>query len=816
LAQRLIDCGLAPNTRIAVLLERSTDLVVALLAVLKAGSAYVPLDPAYPAQRNGRMLQDAAPSAIITNSAPFAALPAAASGQAVPILLDGERAGFDAVASVDRTNADGEAYVIYTSGSTGAPKGVRIAHRALTNFLCAMRTEPGLTESDTLLAVTTVAFDIAVLEIFLPLVVGATAVLARAPDTVDGNALRALLHKHQITVLQATPLTWRLLIDAGWLDPQLKMLCGGEALPRQLAEQLLARGGELWNMYGPTETTVWSSALKITSGSGPILLGAPIANTYFRILDDRQQPVPPGEPGELYIGGDSVALGYLNQPELTARKFLPDPAAPGARLYRTGDLVRTHAQHACLEFLGRADTQIKLRGHRIELGEIEATLLQQAGVSQAIAVAVEQAGEPLLRAYVVAQPPVTGKALLRALRSLLPSYMLPASVTVLKQLPRTANGKVDRLALANLPAPTPKTRGSRAGKLDIETRLLAIWRSLLETEVNVHDNFFARGGNSLLAVQLLAAIEAEFGVRLTLSALFAAPTVAAQAHALRHGDQQLYDFRQTVQLHAGGSRPPLIAIHNTGVYCYHLAQLLGPDQPLTALQLFDPADTRFPDSIDDIAAEYIRLIRAVQPRGPYQLIGWCVGGVLAFEIACQLVRQQQAVAFLGLIDTWAPGHFRRLPKPKAWLADRSYRLQLIRTDWHRARSGRQTMGDFLRNRVLVKRLLRVGANAAPLEQLFAERQCSAKHYDLWLGRYLESVAERYTPQSYNGPVTLLRSAHEPAGWFLDASMGWSPYAAALHTAILDGDHFTVFRGNGLRQMADVLRAAVTPPLRTHN
>lgn len=834
LARTLVRRKLAPGTRIAVLLERSTDLVVALLAILKAGSTYIPLDPAYPTERLSHVLDNARPAAIVSTSTIIRRF---ARGDIATLLLDEEQRSIDAEspkALVSAATPDSVAYLIYTSGSTGVPKGVQIQHRSVINLLAAMRLRPGLSAADTLVSVTTISFDIAVLEIFLPLTVGAKVVLAEERDLADGQALRRLLRQHSATVLQATPVTWQMLLDAGWTsDSGVKMLCGGEALPRKLAENLLAGGGELWNMYGPTETTVWSSVLRVEKGVGPVLLGPPIANTQFYVLDERLQPVAMGETGELFIGGDGVGLGYFGLPELTAQRFLPDPfrTLPGARLYRTGDFVRLREKGAlgsAFEYFGRADSQVKLRGFRIELGEIESTLLRHPDITQAVAIVGQSPlSEPAIWAYVVrrsaASSPLSDelRAELRLnLERFLPTYMHPAAIVALAALPRTPNGKTDRQALPppwQTAAEEFTDRDDPSSRKDVEARLSAIWRGVLGVpHVDAGANFFSLGGHSLLAARLLVRIEGAFGVRLALAALFEAPTIAQQAQLVMQLEGRHYDFRQMVRLQADGSKPPLIAIHNTGVFYYNLSRLLGPEQPLTALQLFDPATerTNLPTSLEAIAAEYVALVRRVQPAGPYQLIGWCVGGVLAFEVARQLAEQQQAVGFVGLIDSWAPGNRQRMSKPRAWLADHSYRLQLVIADWQRTLSGQQSFGTFLRHRVIVNRLLcAVGAGSpTPRPATFENRHLSAEHYDHWLDGYLDEASARYTPRACERGVVLFCSAREPRGWFLDPLLGWGPFVpAGTDAAVLDGDHFTVFQGHGLEQMAKTITSALGAP-----
>jgi amino acid adenylation domain-containing protein len=436
--------------------------------------------------------------------------------------------------------ADDLAYVIYTSGSTGRPKGVAVTHRALLNLLLSMQRKPGLAESDTLLSVTTLSFDIAALELYLPLLVGARVYVASREDVVDGRRLVELLDESGATVMQATPATWRMLLDSGWKGtPGLKVLCGGEALPRDLAEELLKRAGEVWNVYGPTETTVWSSVQHVESGEGPVAIGRPIANTEMWVLDERLVAVPVGIAGELYIGGSGVARGYWRRPELTAEKFVPDPFSRdmGRRLYRTGDLARCLAGGR-LECLGRIDNQVKLRGFRIELGEIEAALRECPGVDEAVVLALEGAdGDRGLVAYVVrGEGEATEVATLREqMKRSLPSYMLPSSFVFLGSLPLTPNGKVDRRALPKLSGEAEAQRTEFVAPRTATERTVAeIWgRTLsLSTPPGVDDNFFDLGGHSFSAARMMATLQSTFGVDVALRNLFERPTIAGLAEVV--------------------------------------------------------------------------------------------------------------------------------------------------------------------------------------------------------------------------------------------------------------------------------------------
>ena len=540
LAGLLHERGVGPGDRVAFCLDRCADLPVAMTAILRTGAAYVPLDPTHPAERLRYVVDDAGAACIVTLRR--LALIFADSG-ATLLLLDEAGEALDAMsdeAFAVPVGADDLAYVIYTSGSTGRPKGVEITHRNLTAFLGAMAHQPGLASDDVLLAVTTPAFDIAGLEMWLPLVRGARVVIAAVADCIDGARLLALIAARGVTVLQATPATWRLILAAGGTGlERVKALCGGEALPPELAARLLDRVGELWNMYGPTETTIWSTTCRIHQGDERISIGRPIAGTFVRVLDGSDRQTPIGVAGELCIGGAGVARGYRNRSQLTAEKFVTlDPLGEGPeRLYRTGDLVRLGSDGA-LEFLGRRDFQVKLRGYRIELGEIEAVLAARADV-EACAVVVREdiPGDQRLVAYVASPPGERFEsAPARAeLRAKLPEYMVPGAFVALDALPLTANAKIDRTRLPRPPEPL------RAGVATLmsppQRRVAAAWREVLTLDtIGLDDNFFDLGGHSLLLTRLHACLQAEFGGDMPLVELFQHTTVAAQAERLSRGN----------------------------------------------------------------------------------------------------------------------------------------------------------------------------------------------------------------------------------------------------------------------------------------
>ncbi|WP_395367082.1 amino acid adenylation domain-containing protein [Streptomyces sp. YH02] len=544
LAHYLQSNGVGRGDLVAVFLDRGFDLPVALLAVLKAGAAYVPLNSGEPADRIELILQDARPALVITEGPLQGQLPVGtADVHRLDELGEALAALSQAPPAVVTDPAD-LAYVIFTSGSTGRPKGVAVPHGALANFLASMAKRPGLTSDDVLIAVTTPSFDIAALELFLPLIVGGRLVIAHRDTTVDGNRLRKLITDTGATILQATPATWRLLQDAPELS-QLTALVGGEALTPDIAAPLVQSAAAVWNMYGPTETTIWSAVRRIgpedLDRTGPLPIGRPIGNTSCHILDEHGRPTPIGVPGELFIGGQGVAQGYYGRPTLTAERFVPDPfGPPGARLYRTGDMAR-YLSDGDIEFLGRNDHQVKVRGYRIETSEIEAHLSEQPSVRQAVVTAHEFGpGDRRLVAYLTVGTgahagtgTAPGPAELRAhLAGKLPGYMIPGIYVVLDEFPLTPNRKVDRKAL---PAPQAKAAaaGDQAPRTASERLVAGVWADVLGAAVpGVHADFFGLGGHSLIAVNAMNQLNSMLGTTVDVRAIFDAPTVAGLAARL--------------------------------------------------------------------------------------------------------------------------------------------------------------------------------------------------------------------------------------------------------------------------------------------
>ncbi|MBV6623051.1 MAG: amino acid adenylation domain-containing protein [Rivularia sp. (in: Bacteria)] len=546
LAHYLRSMQVKSQVLVGIYVERSLDMLIGLLAILKAGGAYVPLDPIYPQERIGFILEETQAPVLLTQSTLLETIP---QHQAQVVCLDSD---WHLIAQQSQENlsslatSDDLAYIIYTSGSTGKPKGVQISHGALSNFLYSMQQAPGLTSSDVLLAVTTYSFDIAALELFLPIIVGARVVIASREIVADGIRLSATLMDTKATVMQATPATWQLLLGAGWDgDSQLKILCGGEALPRNLANQLLKRCRCLWNMYGPTETTIWSAASQVEMGDNIVPIGKPIANTQLYILDKHNQLVPVGVTGELCIGGRGLAKGYLHRFDLTAEKFIPNPFSNkegdtplgvgfANRLYKTGDLAR-YLPSGNIEYIGRIDNQVKLRGYRIELGEIEAVIGQYKAVRETVVIIGDSANSGLIIAYVVVreQQILVIDELQSFVESKLPKYMVPFCFVTLEALPLTPNGKVDRKALVVPDLTQISSADIVTASTPVESLLTGIWAKILGIEkIGINSNFFALGGHSLIATRVISQIQQVFQVELPLRDLFETPTIAGLAQKI--------------------------------------------------------------------------------------------------------------------------------------------------------------------------------------------------------------------------------------------------------------------------------------------
>jgi len=805
LARHLRVIGVGPDVLVGLLVDRSLDMVVGLLGILKAGGAYVPLDPSYPPDRLAYVIADARMGALVSHHGLDGMLK---QRPAKLVRLD-EDADEIARAKGGATGGTGVrpehlAYVLYTSGSTGQPKGVGISHAAFVNLLLSMQQAPGLDDRDTLLAVTTLSFDIAGLEIFLPLIVGAKVVIASRQDVLDPKRLMRRLREDECTLLQATPATWRGLVEVGWPgSPGLKAVCGGEPLSGDLAAALLARCAELWNGYGPTETTVYSTIHRVQPAETPVPIGHPIANTQVYLLNSRMELVPPGAIGELYIGGKGVARGYWNRDDLTRERFVPSPFVAGARLYRTGDLARWRVD-GVLQCLGRTDHQVKLRGYRVELGEIEACIARHAAVRRVVAVAREDVpGDKRLVAYVVAnEPPADLFEQLRAmLREAVPDYMVPAHFVTLDALPLTPNGKVDRKAL---PAPQDRDAGSRADtyvapRNELEIGLAAAWQNVLGVaRVGIHDSFFDLGGNSLALVKLMLEMEKLTGIEITLGTIFRCPTIAGLVETFGAGTAE--EASLIIPLQPEGSGPAIFCL--SGIMLYkEFADSLGQGQPVFGVYVAEEhALTRqalqgqkVDISIDRLARAYYEAIIKVAPRGPYRLAGVSFGGLVALQVALLMRDEGAEVEIVAMLDAPSPRATRR--NWAKWARRRA--TQLVTSE------GRQMLLHKL-SEVWDKLVLRLSAAGIQSEGHTAEEAHAIKQDAFYeaIGGWSADGAQA------DFAIILFRAADQnwDASFEFEHDYGWGRYLRSPLTVIdVPGDHLGILKAPHVAELGQRFR-----------
>jgi iturin family lipopeptide synthetase A len=844
LAHHLQTLGVKPEVLVGICVERSLEMVVGLLGILKAGGAYVPLDPSYPAERLSYLLSDAGIEVLLTQNNLLSTLP---SHSAQVVCLDTDRQVIESHSRenlVTGVSANNLAYVIYTSGSTGTPKGVQICQSSVVNFLFSMRCFPGVSQEDTFNAVTTISFDIAALEIYLPLSVGAKILIVSSEVAADADRLLSELSESRITVMQATPATWQMLLASGWSSHySLKVLCGGEALSAQLAHQILETGSELWNLYGPTEATIWSLIVHLrvaTTENKPSTIGRPIANTQVYILDPQMQPVPIGVAGELHIGGDGLARGYLNRPELTQAKFVPNPFSPqkSARLYKTGDLAR-YLPDGNIEFLGRIDHQVKIRGFRIELGEIEAVLSSHPQIQQVVAIATtDPAGHNRLIAYVVVseEEHLSTQQLREFLQQQLPAYMVPSTFVILDTLPLTPNGKVDRKAL---PAPNP-SQFSEVNFVPprnaLEQNLVKIWEEVLEIfPIGVRDNFFEIGGHSLIAASLMARIHEKFGKSLSLATLFQGPTIEQLAIVLLQ-QQDVQSWSPLIAIQPSGKRLPLFCVPGGAMDVIVLGSLAHHmvAQPFYGLQPKGLDGELEPHNrVEEMATCYIEALQVIQPQGPYLLAGHSFGSFIIFEMAQQLQEQGHEVALLAMMDEIAP-----LPIFKS-----------VDINWRQEANGLNKEAKdltlfvslmerfFGNNAKLSYEVLRTLDSDAQLDYVASKLERAnllppefgSKHLRGFLNvcKGLSKAFEHFSPEKiYPGKITFFKSsevhnddfaAPELAEIRKDPALGWAQFCTeTIEVHMVPGDHVSMLTEPHVQILAERLQSCIDKALAHHN
>ena len=819
LAHYLRELGVGPDVTVGLFLERSLDLMVGILAVLKAGGAYVPLEPDYPRERLAFMLDDARPKIILTLGRLAKNIP---PHQEQILCLDED---WGQVASYPRSNPqanvtpDNLAYVIYTSGSTGRPKGVMVAHRSLVNYITWQRKAFALTAADCFFHKIPLSFDASVRELLVPLAIGARLVVARPGGHRDPAYLVETMDEQGVTIIHMLPSLLHLVVENGRFSTLDRLRCvsaGGELLTADLKERFLSlSGAQLFHFYGPTEACLNQTFYACQRQRDPINvpIGRPIDNTQIYILDANRQPVPVGVPGELYIGGVCLARGYLNQPELTAERFIPHPFddRPDARLYKTGDWAR-YRPDGNIEFLGRRDRQVKVRGIRVELEEVESVLSRHPAVRECVVkLWAERPGDEHLAAYIVFKQGRDAPfgELRRFLEDKVPQYMLPGAFVTMDALPLTRTGKLDRQVLPPPSRDRPDSDSTIVpARSELERKLLQIWEKALDVRpIGVQDNFFDLGGHSLLAVQLFAQINEALGLRLSVSTLFQAHTVEQLAKVISQ-EGATPPSSSLVPIKPEGSLPPFYLVHSQDgeVLFYHdLASHLGREQPVYGLQaLLDDDGLPRHQRVEEMAAHYVEVMLTFQPQGPYYLGGYCFGARVAFEMGRQLQAMGREVVFLALIDTYAPGDFR----PQS---DMPIVLQQICKFWDMARRF-SSIVRYISWLDRGKRLSYVAKMAkfhlrALLRSLYTYR-----------GRPLpgflrpDPVGERgnlsdhlrdYQPKVYPGRATLFRPSQQPLGIPRLPHMGWGELVDGdLEIEEVPGYHHTLIYRPKVRPLAE--------------
>lgn len=817
LAHRLREMGLKRGDIVGLLTERSNEMVVAMLGILKAGGAYLPLDPAYPQERLAFMLNDSGARVLIAQPE-FASLIAKHNAQLLfiePTFRDLE--GQNAQNLPDSPAATDVANVIYTSGSTGVPKGVCIPHRGIIRLVRDtdyMQIAP----SDVVTQTASISFDAATWEIWTALLNGAHLVGISKSELIDPTAFKSKLKNSGATVVFVTTAVFnQLASEAPGVFENLKyVFFGGEAADPKSVQSVLRNGApkKLMHAYGPTETTVYATVhwvRDVEPDADTIPIGRPIANSSAYIVDADQNPAPLGAPGELWLGGDGMALGYLNRAELTAERFIEDrfSGQPGAKLYRSGDLARFREDGA-IEFLGRVDNQVKIRGFRIELGEIEASLLKHPAIRKVAVIAREdKPGDKRLAGYVELNPgqKIEGAVLKGFLKETLPEFMVPAAITVLETMPLLPNGKVDR---KQLPAPEWKSIESffDAPSTPVEQQIAKIWEHVLGVQpIGATDNFFDLGGHSLMAVKLFAQLEKTFEQKLPLATLFKAPTIRQLAKILS-GSVKPQSWSTIVDIQPRGSRRPLFWIHSLGgdggggfFYYRRLAELLGEDQPSYGIR--SPQEPFH--QIEEMAAYYIKALREVQPQGPYQLGGFCFGGVVAYEMARQLTASGEKVGLLAILES-SPPNLEHIHRDAAYSIENVY--ENLR-DFVSHPAGEQI--EMVRKKAqklknVLRRKKATDEKPAALNELI-DMSKYPKDYVKYAETHWKAL-ESYKPGAFSGTIHLFRARKQPLR-SVDPSLGWNTVAPGrVKITVVPGTHESMVQDPNVQILAAKLKEAM--------
>lgn len=798
------------NDVIAVAIDRSISLVLCLLGLVKAGAAYVPIDPHLPTDRVNFILDNSGAKLLCTvqkYSEQYA-------GITDKILFDNVLLNSHSQPhSEPDVEYDGNelAYILYTSGSTGQPKGVAIERHSLLNFLLSMQKEPGINQDDILLSITTISFDIAELELFLPLICGAQIVIVDNEVAKDGRALLEIIKTEQISIVQATPFTWRMILQSGWNKPlPIKAFCGGEALPKDLADKLLEKCTELWNMYGPTETTIYCTIKKILPKEDLITIGKPIDNTQVYILDKEQHQVPAGEEGEIYIGGEGIARGYVGRPDLTGERFIDDTfSGSGGKIYKTGDWGKM-LDNGEVQYLGRIDHQIKIRGYRIETEEIEYQLKNQRDIKDALIILHEdRLGNKQLVAYIIAKgyftPYQRDKKIGKwknNLKNKLPDYMVPSVFILIPRMPLMPNGKLDRKKLP-IPTTKPLSRSNKKPSTETEKKITQIILNNTDFEhIGINDNFIDLGIDSLIALTIIVGIEEQFHKRLPLTILVHYPSVKLLAQFIDSASDSPYN--SLINLKTGGDKVPLYLVHGIGLNLFNFNSIIehmDANQPVFGLRAAGLDGNEAPlESIETIAAYYNQEILSHDPIGPYAIAGYSMGGIIAYEMAIQLKEAGKKVEMLAMIDTNVQESFQAPINNLLRKAERQIDKLIFR------------VGSFYKHPV---------SNIDYLSQTFGQQIKAfltragfrSKYAPSELPTYMQYVVEKleaacanYVIQPYNLKIDLIKA--EQRFYYVDDPkyLGWGNYALDGITIYeVPGDHEEVFSSPNDMILAETLQ-----------